>query len=134
MSNFIVQPKTEGETKDCPNCGKPLIARLKVYKDYPNKIQWQNKDSTDAHYDKVGNCKGEETPVTPTPEPSPQPETPKSKLDDMTRSTVENETELFYNIKKCVEAKLKSLEVDPHPGMVWEMTNSIWTKYFGAKE
>ena len=55
---FITQPKKEGETKDCPNCGGKLVARLKVYKDYDDKIQWQNEKETTAHYDKDGNCKG----------------------------------------------------------------------------
>lgn len=63
---FIEQPKTEGETKDCPSCKAPLVARLKQYKDWPDKILWQNKDKTEAHYDKDGNCKGSpsETVVT----------------------------------------------------------------------
>jgi len=61
-SSYIVQPKKEGETKDCPNCGKPIISRLAVYPKNPewNKIIWQELDKTMAHYDNKGNCKTQE--------------------------------------------------------------------------
>ncbi len=45
---------------ECPNCGNTLVSRLKEYKDYDNKIQWQDQDKTKAHFDKNGNCKGQE--------------------------------------------------------------------------
>jgi len=60
--SYIVQPKKEGETIDCPNCGKPIISRLAVYPKNPewNKIIWQELDETKAHYDNKGNCKTQE--------------------------------------------------------------------------
>ena len=57
---FITQPTEEGEKMKCPNCGQELISRLKEYKDFPSKIQWQDKEQTKAHFDKNGNCKGQE--------------------------------------------------------------------------
>lgn len=57
---FITQPKEEGQKMNCPNCGQELISRLKEYKDFPSKIQWQDKDQTKAHFDKNGGCKGQQ--------------------------------------------------------------------------
>jgi len=62
--SFITQPKTEGEKMDCPNCNAPLLSRLKEYKDYENKIQWQDVNQTKAHFDKNGNCKGKEETIS----------------------------------------------------------------------
>ena len=57
---FITQPKVEGQKMDCPNCGQEVISRLKEYKDFPSKIQWQDKEQTKAHFDKNGACKGQQ--------------------------------------------------------------------------
>ncbi len=129
---FITQPKTEGEKKDCPSCGKPIVARLKVYKDYPDKIQWQDEKVTEAHYDKMGDCKGEK--VEPTPEKQAEPKKEIDELDFDTKKIVAKESILLFKIKKEVEASLKDMVADPHPGMVWQMTELIWKKYFGDKE
>jgi len=131
---FIVQPTKEGETKDCPSCGKPIVARLKVYKDYPDKIQWQDEKVTEAHYDKMGDCKGvtpEQAENQASAEPTPN-EKP-TELDIATKKIVANESTLLFKIKKEVEASLKDMVADPHPGMVWQMTELIWTKYFKEK-
>jgi len=63
---FVDAPTEEGQKKDCPNCGKPMISRLKTYKDnkYPAKKQWQEVDDTKAHFDKDGGCV--RTPTTET--------------------------------------------------------------------
>ncbi len=54
---FITQPKKEGEEKTC-GCDAELVGRLTDYKGrFPDKLQWQEKESRKAHYDKDGNCK-----------------------------------------------------------------------------
>ena len=64
---FIVAPKTEGESKECPECKVKLVGRLTDYKGrFPDKLQWQTETERKAHYDKDGNCKGE-TPKTSQP-------------------------------------------------------------------
>jgi len=81
---FITQPTEEGEKKKWPNCGPDLISRLKESKDFPSKIQWQDKEQTKAHFDKTGNCKGQEQ----TTEPSPPPRTegdPQEQLHPVTK-------------------------------------------------
>lgn len=132
---YIVQPDTEGQIKDCPSCGKPIVARLKVYKDYPDKIQWQDEKVTEAHYDKMGDCKGvtpeqaeNQASVEPTPKEKP------TELDIATKKIVANESTLLFKIKKEVEASLKDMVKDPHAGMVWQMSELIWKKHFGDKE
>lgn len=95
---FIVQPKTEGQTMNCPNCDGLLVARLKEYKYFTSKIQWQDKDQTKAHFDKYGGCKGEPaSPETPgmaqpgwdlelsTPTPDEYLKNRKTELDQETR-------------------------------------------------
>ena len=55
-------------------------------------------------------------------------------LDESTQKLVKNEAEVMVHIRTLVENKVKDLTVDPHPGMIWEMTHAIWLKYFGAPE
>jgi len=134
VNNYVEQPKEEGEKKDCPNCGKPLVARLKVYKDYQDKIQWQDEKKTEAHYDKMGDCKGE-TPKEESKNEKQVEKKPEIKdLDVTTKKIVSNETLLMVGIRKEIEDTLKDVVIDPHPGMVWEMTALIYKKYFGVKE
>ena len=55
---FIVPPSKEGQEAKCPTCKVEIIGRLTDYKGrFPDKLQWQDKDSRKAHYDKDGNCK-----------------------------------------------------------------------------
>lgn len=138
---FITQPKEEGETKDCPNCKRPIIARLKEYKDYPSKIQWQDKDQTKAHYDKDGNCKLQTLETTQTEVDSTSSQTqilvqPPSLglLDVGTKKLIKNESTYLYHIRKEVENNIKEFEVNPHGGMIGQFTELIWKKYFGDKE
>lgn len=138
---FIAQPKTEGETKDCPSCGKPIISRLKEYKDFPSKIQWQNEKETKAHYDKDGNCNGStgdghaktlststQQETIPTTKPSVE------LLDSGTKKIIKNEALLLFHVRKEVEIAIKEYEDDPHGGMIGQFTELIWKKYFGDKE
>ena len=138
---FIEQPKTEGEKKDCPSCGMKLVARLKVYKDYDDKIQWQNEKETKAHYDKDGNCNGTTTngptetlstsiKSTTTVESKPSLEL----LDKSTKNMIKNEATLMYHVRREVESAIKEYEDNPNGGMIWEMAHAIWLKYFGDKE
>jgi len=136
---YIEQPKEEGESKDCPNCKKPIVARLKEYKDYPNKIQWQDKDQTKAHYDKDGNCKAQttESPLEQTtiPESTIQKLPPAvNLLDEVTKKLIKNEATLLYHIRNEVENTIKAFETDPHGGMIGQFTELIWRKYFSDKE
>lgn len=136
---FIVQPTGEGEKMECPNCGAELISRLKEYKDFPSKIQWQNKDQTKAHFDKNGDCKGETLEVENN-ETSEQPQNKASQipnsslLDDSTKKLVSNEAELLLHVRNQVLETAQKYEKEPNLGMVWEMTSLIWSKYFGDKE
>ena len=138
---FIKQPDTEGEKKDCPNCGKPIVSRLKEYKDFPSKIQWQNEKETKAHYDKDGNCNGSKDTVhtetlssntsqetTPTTKPS------LDLLDDSTKKIIKNEATLLYHVRKQVESAIKEYEDDPNPAMIGQYVGLIWTKLFGGKK
>lgn len=137
---FITQPTKEGETRECDNCGMDLTARLTDYKGrFPDKIQWQSKNERKAHYDKDGNCKGidDEAQEYPNGKAEPHPETQNidlKPLDPSTRKTVSNEAEFICHIRKEVIATVKKHDVDPHPGMIWEMSALIWRKYFGAPE
>ena len=49
--------KKEGETKTCQSCNELIVCRMTDYKNYENKLQWQNHGDTKAHYDKTGKCK-----------------------------------------------------------------------------
>ncbi len=41
--------KCDGAQKECDTCGTVLHCRLKKYKNYPDSLQWQNKNGN-AHY------------------------------------------------------------------------------------
>lgn len=150
---FVDQPKEEGEKKDCPNCVKPMIARLKTYKDsqYKPKIQWQEIDETKAHYDKDGNCQWKQNklekenqnnsntiPTSPpvlgryinSSENNQKSEIP--ELDGEMKSIVEGETLVLFQIRNIVENFLKKFESDPHGGMIGQFTEIIYTKHFKA--
>jgi len=138
---FIIQPNKEGETKKCDACGMDIIGRLTDYKGrFPDKLQWQLFTERKAHYDKDGNCKGEINLNSTTPNTSDNTIIPQntqekdSSLDESTKTIVTNEATLLYKIKKEVEITLKDVAIDPHPGMIWQMTELIWQKYFGDKE
>ena len=135
---FITQPKKEGETKTCPNCDNTIVGRLKEYKDYPSKIQWQNEKETKAHYDKDGNCAGtiitQESTVETTNSTVTEDLPSLDFLDTPTKNLISNETLLLYHIRNQVESTIKKYEVDPHGGMIGQFTELIWKKYFGAKE
>lgn len=151
---FVDQPKEEGEKKDCPNCKKPMIARLKTYKDsqYKPKIQWQETDETKAHYNKDGNCQWKQNKLEeenqnnsntiPTSPPvvdrynnsSDNNQKLKSipELDKEMKSMVEGETLVLFQIRNTVEKFLEKFESDPHGGMVGQFTEIIYTKHFKA--
>ena len=146
---FITQPTKEGETKDCPNCGAKLIARLKVYKDYDDKIQWQNEKETKAHYDKDGNCNGITTsgtvhiPETTTQGTITQETTLETNtanniqtdyLTDDTKKSIKDTAETLWYIRIQVEQTIKDLEVNPHGGMIWEMSKIIYDELYGDKK
>jgi hypothetical protein len=44
--------KRDGAEKGCDKCGTWLYCRWKEYKNYPDSLQWQNKNG-DAHYSYV---------------------------------------------------------------------------------
>ncbi len=131
---FIEQPKTEGEKKDCPSCEGKIISRLKEYKDFPSKIQWQNESETKAHFDKDGNCK-DSTTVTTEQESLPTTKPSLELLDDVTKKIIKNEALLLYHVREQVESSIKEYcEDNPHGGMIGQFTELIWKKYFGDKE
>lgn len=145
---FITQPKKEGEIKDCPNCGAKLIARLKVYKDYDDKIQWQNEKETKAHYDKDGNCNGITTsgtahiPETTTQGTITQETTLETTttpiqtdyLEDDQKKIIKHSAESLWYIRIQVEQTIKDLEVNPNMGMIWQMTEIIYNELYGDKK
>jgi len=134
-NNFVEQPTKEGEAKDCPNCGKPLVARLKVYKDWPDKVIWQNKEDTEAHYTKDGNCKGETPKEEPKPDNKKQTELPKdATLSVEHERIISTKARLLWRIRLQVEATIKALESDPNGGMIWEMTKIIYQELYGDKK
>lgn len=49
--------KKEGATNICNACGETTVCRMTTYKDFPNKLQWQNHGDTKAHYTAKGLCK-----------------------------------------------------------------------------
>ncbi len=155
---FVDQPKEEGEKKDCPNCEKPMIARLKTYKDnqYKPKIQWQEINETKAHYDKDGNCQWKQNkleeenqndsntiPISPpvtdrytnnSNNSSDNNEKLESipELDKEMKSMVEGETLVLFQIRNTVKNFLKKFELDPHGGMIGQFTEIIYNKHFEA--
>lgn len=145
---FIKQPEKEGESKECPNCGDNIVARLKVYKDYPDKIQWQDAKETKAHYDKDGNCKTktQDTEIDPTldiqettvetssniEEANIEPISEENKLDES--KTISEKAQLLWMIRLQVESTIKDLEKSPNGGMIWEMTKIIYQEVYGDKE
>lgn len=42
--------KIEGATQTCGVCGKMMVCRKKPKPDNPNYLQWQDEDSTAAHF------------------------------------------------------------------------------------
>ncbi len=133
--------KKEGAEMTCRSCGTDLICRMKEYKgDFAPKLQWQNEDYS-AHYNtkdgKTFTCnipnddEAQEAPVTDTVSSSNVDLKP---LDAGTKKLVSNEAEFICHIRKEVIATVKKHDVDPHPGMIWEMSALIWKKYFGASE
>ena len=139
---FIKQPEKEGEEMKCPLCGMDLIARLKEYKDYPSKVQWQNKSHTKAHFDKDGNCSGTQTTDTQTitttssntPEGNIEPNSFTNILDEATTKIIQNETILLHSIRKIILTKAKEFEKDPNPAMIGQYVGLIWEKYFSHKK
>lgn len=130
--------KKLGDKIDCGTCEAHLICRMSNYEGrFADKPQYQDEDNTKAHFDKFGNCKNkptkEEIPKQ-TDEKQSQLKSDTEELDIATKKIVCNETILMVKIRKEIEATLKDVVIDPHPGMVWEMTHAIWLKYFGEKE
>ena len=137
MSNFtkIDKPTKEGEESKCIHCNIQLIGRLTDYKGrFPDYLQWQSPTERKAHYLKDGGCK-EATPNTSSnvPEATAQP-LKLEILDEGTQKLVKNEALFMVHIKSLVEQQVKEYTVNPHPGMIWEMTSLIWSKYFGGLE
>lgn len=137
---FIAQPKKEGETKECPNCKKTIVARLKEYKDFPSKIQWQNEKETKAHYDKDGNCKGGmddfegDVITTKTTLETTTTETIPDYLPDDDKDHIKKTAQTLWHIRCTVETTIKDLEVNPNGGMIWEMTKIIYDELYGDKK
>ena len=132
---FVTQPTEEGEKIDCPNCGKPLIARLKTYRnnDFPPKVQWQDKDQTKAHYDQFGNCKDAPQEQTQSQEPTPAAPQSTAKvppIDPELKSKIEGETLVLLQINTTVTDFLKTIVADPNGGMIGQFTQIIYDKHF----
>lgn len=138
-SNYIEQPRAEGQTKECHNCKNPLIGRLKVYKDWPDKIQWQDIDKTESHYDKDGNCKGTQSITAPKEEPTqtttPQAEPKKEDTKPLEKAQeISIKARVLWRIRLQVEATVRDLEATPNGGMIWEMTKIIYQELYGDKK
>lgn len=127
---FVDQPKAEGETMDCPNCGKPLVARLKTYKTFDDKIQWQDKDVTKAHYDQYGNCKDAPEEQSHEPTAVTQSTSKIPVIDSELKSKIEGETLMLLQINTTVTDFVKKLVVDPNGGMIGQFTQIIYDKHF----
>ncbi len=127
---FIVQPTKEGETKECPTCNVSLIARLTDYKGrFPDKLQWQQSSERKAHYDKDGNCNS----TTPVPESKPETVTKPTLFDGPDKEKIAKKAILLWNIRCEVELAVKTVEVNPNGGMVWEMTKIIYDEFYRSK-
>jgi len=134
---FITAPAKEGDTKKCPECDIDLIGRLTDYKGrYADKLQWQITTERKAHYDKDGNCKSD----APKPETLEQAqETPASKKEITAiysgkEDNIMEDTLRILSLRKQITDIVKEYEIDPHPGMIWEMTALLFKKHFGVKE
>jgi len=133
---FITKPDEEGETTKCQNCDVDLIARWTDYKGrYEDKLQWQTLEPRKAHYDKEGNCNTDEKPKTFAEQQETAQNT--TKLPILTSEdfkTVHDESKFILQIRKVIQDTVKESEIDPHPGMIWEMTALIFKKYYGVKK
>ncbi len=135
---FITQPKKEGETIECPNCKDIIIARLKEYKDFPSKIQWQDHDKTKAHFDKDGNCKGMQSQTTTvetntsdgfdTPVTAPEKQT-LPEISPELKANIEGDELLLLQIRKVVTDFAGKFEINPHPGMISNHTDIHFKKF-----
>lgn len=108
-------PKAEGDKMTCPDCGLPIVARLKSYKDnvYTAYVQWQNEKETKAHKTKDGDCKG----VTPKEEPKSKlgldtalATTPKKELETLDVSTKKTGIIKLRNQNKKFQKFLENLK------------------------
>ena len=79
-------------------------------------------------------------PQSETPEESatletkPEPKTETKEIGDLEmKPRVDVSIELILKLRKQVTAKVKEYEVDPHPGMIWEITALLYKEYFGDK-
>lgn len=50
-------------------------------------------------------------------------------LSDEQLKFVEDRGIILYKIRKTLEKKIKTVEIDPHPGMIWEMTETIYQDF-----
>lgn len=130
--------KKEDATMTCQNCNTDLICRKKYYGgDFASKLQWQNADGT-AHYKWKGDGKFDcVLPKDDDAQEAPPPtisSTDLKPLDPIVTKIVSNEAEFICHIRQEVITTVKKHDVDPHPGMIWEMTALIWKKYFGDPE
>lgn len=46
----MTTPTELGQTEECSVCGMVCIAKMSNYKDYENKLQWQDPKTGKAHY------------------------------------------------------------------------------------
>ncbi len=140
---FVDQPKEEGQKKDCPNCEKPMIARLKTYKDnqYKPKIQWQETDETKAHYDKDGKCVKEDKKETAPESTTQHPETPVQttittqkipEFEPDQKSMIEGEILILLMLNNTISNFVKQFVIDPNGGMIGQFTGIIYDKHFKA--
>lgn len=135
--------KKEGATMDCGSCGLRLICRNKTYEayeDHPKRtvLQWQN-DKGGAHYKWIGpekfKCvdesgvdiplkKSETTELPAVGEPIKE-----KPLDESTLGLIKREATLLFKIKEAINKTIKEISsTEPHPGMIWQMTELIYKK------
>lgn len=155
--------KKEGATSVCKTCGSTIICRMTSYKNFPNKLQWQN-DSGTAHYDRDGNCKGFVPDVDGSagPDPAaaqkkaaqeqaeqaenaaifkntkPQTSAPEPELafglTEIQESTVRDEFYIIMSIKKAIIAEAKSANLQLVDQEVGMITKLIYENIFAGRK
>lgn len=148
--------KKEGATMTCFACKSELVCHMSKYGDRQNNLQWQNSDGS-AHYNYVGkDDEGKVQYKCNKPEEKPKVNSDESdstepiedddqylqnrqkeiremndslpKFDSM-EEFVEQESILMLSIRKKVTDVVKKYEVDPHSGMIYEITKEIYRKW-----
>jgi len=96
-------------------------------------IYWKDSNGKSylnfGQYSKLRDCGISVEPNQSTIDKTTEPIVKLQPLTGEKLEFVEDRGILLYKIRMALEKKIKTVSIDPHPGMIWEMTETIYQDY-----